>query len=169
MSLNKTTIRLAKADDMPAVHTLVQELAVYERAPEAVSTTPETYIDDAFATDLPWFECHVAERDGELLGIALCCRTYSTWKGRCYYLEDFVVKEPERGQGVGKHLFAAYVTRARELKAERLAWQVLDWNTPAIHFYKRLGAKLDPEWINGRVEGGAAIAALDSQLQDSAL
>ncbi len=154
-----TQIRLATADDMPAVHALIQELAVYERAPEAVITTPETYIADAFETQLPWFECHVAERDGHLLGIALCCRTYSTWKGRCYYLEDFVVKEQERGQGVGQQLFAAYVARARELKAERLAWQVLDWNTPAIRFYKRLGATLDPEWVNGRVEGAAAIDA----------
>ena len=136
---------------MPAVHQLVKELAIYEKAPDAVLTTPEEFVSDGFG-ERPWFDCLVAELDnGKIIGFALFYTNYSTWKGKCLYLEDFIVNEDYRGIGAGKALFEAVVAEAKRRKVRRMDWQVLDWNEPAIRFYKKYGALLDPEWLNGRL------------------
>ena len=147
-------IRPGTPDDLPAALTLIQELAVFERAPDAVVTTVETMTRDGFGVNRV-FEFLVAEApDGQLLGLALYFPTYSTWKGRMLYLEDLIVTEAARGQGLGLALFEAVVTEARRQNARRVRWQVLDWNAPAIRFYERLGAHLDPEWLNCTLELG---------------
>ena len=143
-------IRPAKKSDMPAVHALVKELAVYEKAPDEVATTPQEFMEDGFG-ERPWFDCIVAElHDGAIIGFALFFTNYSTWKGKCLYLEDFIVTEQYRGIGAGKALFEAVVEEAKRRKVRRMDWQVLDWNEPAINFYEKMGATLDPEWVNGR-------------------
>ncbi len=146
-------IRSGTPADLPATLALIQELAIYERAPDAVVTTIESMTRDGFGADRV-FEFLVAEdlATEKLLGLALYFPAYSTWKGRMLYLEDLVVTEAARGRGVGLQLFEAVVTEARRQGAQRLRWQVLDWNEPAIRFYKRLEAQLDPEWLNGTLE-----------------
>jgi GNAT superfamily N-acetyltransferase len=144
-------IRKATAADMPAVHALVRELALYEKAPEQVATTPEEFVADGFG-ERPWFDCLVAElENGAIIGFALFYTNYSTWKGKCLYLEDFIVSEAWRGVGAGKALFEAVVAEARARGVRRMDWQVLEWNEPAIRFYERYNATLDPEWLNGRL------------------
>jgi GNAT superfamily N-acetyltransferase len=144
------TIRKAVAEDMPAVHGLVCELAAYERAPEQVKTSAEEFVRDGFG-DRAWFDCLVAVLpNGQIIGFALFYTNYSTWKGKCLYLEDFIVSEEFRGIGAGKALFEAVVEEAKRRKVRRMDWQVLEWNEPAIHFYKKYDAILDPEWLNGR-------------------
>lgn len=152
-----THIRPGTPADLPAVLALIQELAIFERAPDAVVTTVETMMRDGFGPARV-FGFLVAEAPaGELLGLALYFPAYSTWKGRMLYLEDLIVTEAARGQGLGQQLFAAVVAEARRQGARRVRWQVLDWNTPAIRFYERLGAHLDPEWINGTLELGELV------------
>jgi GNAT superfamily N-acetyltransferase len=150
MSVLSHHIRAGVPADLPAVLALIQELAVYERAPDAVVTTVESMTRDGFGADRV-FEFLVAEdtASGALLGLALYFPAYSTWKGRMVYLEDLVVTEAARGRGIGQHLIDAVIAEARRQGAQRLRWQVLDWNDPAIRFYQRLGAHLDPEWLNG--------------------
>ena len=148
-------IRPGTAADLPAALALIQELAVYERAPDAVVTTVESMTADGFGPNR-LFEFVVAEAvvppetgAAPLLGLALYFPAYSTWKGRRLYLEDLVVTEAARGQGIGRLLFEAVLAEARRQGATGLRWQVLDWNEPAIGFYQRYGAQLDPEWLNG--------------------
>jgi GNAT superfamily N-acetyltransferase len=143
-------IRMARQEDMTAVHALIKELAVYEKAEQEVVTTVESMIEDGFGPQ-PLFECLVAEMEEKIVGIALYYWRYSTWKGRCLYLEDFVVREEQRGHGIGKALFEQLYSIAEQHGAALITWQVLDWNEPAIRFYKRLGAELDPEWLNGKL------------------
>lgn len=143
-------IRKAEKEDMAEVHALIRELAVYEKAEQEVETTVESMIEDGFGSD-PLFSCLVAEIEGKIEGIALYYWRYSTWKGRCLYLEDFVVREEQRGKGLGIALFEHLFRIARDQRAALITWQVLDWNEPAIRFYKRLGAELDPEWLNGKL------------------
>ncbi len=153
MPTSVALIRPGTPADLPAALALIQELAIYERAPDAVVTTVETMTRDGFGPNRV-FEFLVAEQqaDGALLGIALYFPAYSTWKGRMLYLEDLVVTEAARGQGIGQLLFDAVVAEARRQGACRLRWQVLDWNAPAIRFYERQAAALDPEWLNGTLE-----------------
>lgn len=154
MPLPGPRIRPGISADLPAVLTLIQELAIYERAPDAVVTTIESMTHDGFGPARV-FEFLVAEAaDGALLGLALYFPAYSTWKGRMLYLEDLIVTEDARGQGLGLLLFDGVVAEARRQGAQRIRWQVLDWNAPAIRFYERLGAHLDPEWVNGTLELG---------------
>ncbi|MBC7447409.1 MAG: GNAT family N-acetyltransferase [Hymenobacteraceae bacterium] len=150
MTAAAARIRPGTPADLPAVLALIQELAIYERAPDAVVTTVESMTRDGFGPTRV-FEFLVAEEaeTGGLLGLALYFPAYSTWKGRMLYLEDLVVTEAARGQGLGLRLFEAVVAEARRQGARRVRWQVLDWNAPAIRFYERLGAHLDPEWLNG--------------------
>ena len=143
-------IRKARKEDIPRVHALIRELAVYEKAEGEVETTVESMVEDGFGAQ-PLYECIVAEIHGTIEGIALYYWRYSTWKGRCLYLEDFVVREAQRGKGIGKALFESLYRIAEDQGAALITWQVLDWNEPAIRFYKRLGAELDPEWLNGRL------------------
>ena len=133
--------------DLKVVLDLIQELANYEKASNEVQNSVERMEEDGFGKD-PIFKFFVVEKNGEIVGTAIYYFRYSTWKGRCLYLEDLVVKASQRGLGVGKLLFDAIVDTAKTTGCKVLTWQVLDWNEPAIRFYKRLNAHLDEEWIN---------------------
>jgi len=150
--------------DLPQVYNLIQELAEYEKAPQEVTNTLADMEADGFG-EQPIFEFFVAEAEGKVIGICLYYTAYSTWKGRMLFLEDLVVTEAYRRYGVGKNLFDAFARRAQELGAKRLKWQVLDWNEPAIAFYKKLKANLDAEWINCNMSE-AEIAAYVNQIKD---
>ena len=143
-------IRPGTAADLPQVLTLIQELAAFEREPDAVETTLESMQQDGFG-ERPVFEFFVAEDDQKIVGLALYFYSYSTWKGKCIYLEDLIVTEAYRGRGLGRRLLDRVVTKAKEENAKRVVWQVLDWNTPAIAFYESLGAARLPEWITCRL------------------
>jgi GNAT superfamily N-acetyltransferase len=147
---NPLTVRLANESDMTAVHSLIVELAIYERAEDQVDTTVNQLIEDGFGPNRI-FELFVAEWKGQLVGMALWYTKYSTWKGKCGYLEDLVVRDSHRGKGIGRALFEAVAHACAERQFGRMEWQVLDWNDPAIGFYKKLGAQLDPEWLNGKL------------------
>ena len=144
------TIRKGTPEDVPQVFELVQELALYERAPEQVTNTPEMMLNDGFGLE-PIFGLFVAEVDGKIVGISLYYYRYSTWKGKRLYLEDLIVTESMRGHGLGKMLLDTTVQEAKDTHCTGVMWQVLDWNEPAINFYKKKNAVLDPEWINGRL------------------
>jgi len=149
--MSTITIRRGTEADLTRVHELIVELAVYERAPEEVTNTLADMRRDGFGP-APIFDFFVAEAPAPgILGIALFYTAYSTWKGRMLFLEDLVVTEAARGTGIGKLLFDAVVAEARRTGANRMKWQVLTWNEPAIGFYKRVGANLDPEWLNGNL------------------
>ena len=152
---NNIIIRLAKEADMPAIHALVHELAVYERAPEAHTATVEDYLRD-FKAGI--FESHVAVnmdkslgKQGEIVGMIFYYMAYSTWKGRMLYLEDFVVTENYRQYGVGQMLFETFLEIAREKECRLVKWQVLDWNEPAIKFYRKNEAIIEDDWYNGKI------------------
>jgi GNAT superfamily N-acetyltransferase len=141
-------IRKGKITDMVAVHNLVIELAVYENAGDAVSTSVKDY-EDAFTEGI--FEVLVAEQQEEVIGMMLYYMTYSTWKGKMIYLEDFVVREDYRRFGVGQLLFDAFITESRKKEAALVKWQVLDWNEPALAFYRKNKAIIEKEWFNCKV------------------
>ena len=142
-------VRKGRVEDCKAALALIQELAEYEKAPEEVELSLEELVHDGFGEN-PIYELLVAEKEGEIIGIALYYEKYSTWKGRCTYLEDLIVTEKYRGIGAGKALFEGVMKAAKEKNSGRMEWQVLDWNTPSIDFYKTYGAELDEEWINGK-------------------
>ncbi|MDN5212629.1 GNAT family N-acetyltransferase [Fulvivirgaceae bacterium BMA12] len=143
-------IRKGVKEDLPQVLDLIQELANYEKAPDEVDNTLEKMEEDGFG-DSPVFGLYVAEVEGKIVGISIYYYRYSTWKGKCLYLEDLVVKESYRGSGIGKKLFDVTVAVALETNCQLLNWQVLDWNEPAINFYKKLDTQFDGEWINCRL------------------
>lgn len=145
-------IRKAIKEDVPLLLNLVRELAFYENAPNEVEVSVNEMIEAGFGPD-PVFEALVAESgDLGIIGMAIYYTGYSTWKGKTLYLEDFLVTESYRRNGVGKLLFDAVIQTAKERKVRRMDWQVLEWNTPAIEFYKKYNAVLDEEWINGRLK-----------------
>ncbi len=149
---NNLVLRRGVESDLPQVLGLIRELAVYERAPEAVTNTLAAMQRDGFGP-APIFSFFVLEDDAaEIVGLALFYTAYSTWKGRMLYLEDLVVTEAARRGGFGRLLFDAVVAEARATGAVRLKWQVLDWNEPAIGFYKKLGATIESEWLNGNLD-----------------
>ncbi|MFN0200620.1 MAG: N-acetyltransferase family protein [Bacteroidia bacterium] len=149
--MNNITIRKATPEDMPQVWQLIYELALYEKAPEQVITTPAQMVRDGFG-EKPLFECLVAEDEAKnVLGITLYYFAYSTWKGKMLYLDDFIVTENARGTGIGKLLFDALTQIAKEQNAKQMRWHVLDWNTPAIRFYEKINASLDEEWIQCKI------------------
>ena len=138
--------------DLPQVLGLIQELAEYEKAPEAVTNTLAAMQRDGFGPQ-PIFGFFVLESAAaEIIGLALYYTAYSTWKGRMLYLEDLVVTEAARRGGWGRLLFDAVVAEARATGAVRMKWQVLDWNEPAIGFYQKLGATIESEWLNGNLD-----------------
>ncbi len=143
-------IRKGTKADLKAAHDLIVELAVYENAPNEVETTVESMAQDGFGENSV-FDFFVAEDQGKIVGLALYYFRYSTWKGKSIYLEDLVVNEQSRGKGFGKQLLEAIVHEAKKLNCNQVCWQVLDWNEPAINFYKSLNATLDGEWINCRL------------------
>lgn len=142
-------IRTATPKDVSYIFDLIKELALYEKAPEQVTNTSENLHYDLF--EAPICEAIVAEENEEILGFALYYTSYSTWKGRCLYLEDFYVKEKSRKRGIGKLLFDEVVQIAKAKKVKRMDWQVLEWNEPGLQFYKKENATLDSEWVNGRL------------------
>lgn len=137
-------------EDLPKVLELIKELATYEKAPLEVENTVEEMIQDGF-TDQPVFYLLTAKIDGAIRGIAIYYIKYSTWKGKCIFLEDIIVTEKFRGHGIGAKLFEAVIAVSKDMKVRRMEWQVLDWNEPAIRFYKKYNANLDPEWLNGKL------------------
>jgi GNAT superfamily N-acetyltransferase len=140
-------VRRGKPDDIPAVHALVRELAEYEKAPDAVTNTIERMTEDAFGKN-PVYFLLVAEMNGEIAGMAIYFVKYSTWKGKGIYLDDIVVSEKYRRQGIGKKLFDAVIGEAARMDAHTMHWQVLDWNTPAIEFYKKYHCSFENDWID---------------------
>jgi len=140
-------IRKGTKTDLTAVLNLVKELAIYEKAPHEVTVTLSDMERDGFGEN-PIFSFFVAETDGKVVGIALYYIKYSTWKGKCVFLEDIIVTEAYRQYGIGKKLFDEIVKVAKSMNVKRLEWQVLEWNEPAIKFYKKLNAHFDEEWIN---------------------
>ncbi len=144
------TLRDGTKEDLPEVLELIKELALYERAPEQVTISLQQLEEDGYGTH-PLYWVILAEEEGRIVGMSLYYIRYSTWKGKCLYLEDIIVKEADRGKGAGKMLFDATITAARDMDAKLMVWQVLDWNTPSIEFYEKYGAELDGEWINGKL------------------
>ncbi|MFT3936382.1 MAG: GNAT family N-acetyltransferase [Chitinophagaceae bacterium] len=141
-------VRKVTKEDCPRLLELINELAVYEKAPQEVTVTLDHFIESGFATNPVWW-AFAAEVDGKVEGFALYYVRYSTWKGQRMYLEDIIVTEKMRGKGLGKLLFEALIAEAKEKKFNGITWQVLDWNEPAINFYKKYyNASMDPEWIN---------------------
>ena len=140
-------IRRAERQDCARLLELVQELATYERAPSEVSVTLEHFIESGFGEKPVWWAL-VAECDEKVVGFALYYIRYSTWKGQAMYLEDILVTNEMRGKGIGKLLFDHLIEEAKEKKFNRIIWQVLDWNEPAINFYKKYNAEIDPGWLN---------------------
>jgi ribosomal protein S18 acetylase RimI-like enzyme len=142
------TIRKAQKEDMGAVHPLIMELAVYEREPNAVIISVDDLIRHGFSEQR--FHCFVAEHEKlGICGMALYYSRYSTWKGPTLHLEDLYVKPEFRRSGLGKELFDKVVDEASEQNAGRMEWTVLEWNEPALNFYKKYNATLDPEWHLG--------------------
>jgi len=143
-------IRKATQNDLPEVLALVKELALYEKAPNEVTITLQELEKDGFG-EHPLFWIILAEVEATIVGMSFYYIRYSTWKGKCLYLEDIIVKETFRGQKVGELLFKETIKIAHEMNAKLLNWQVLDWNEPALNFYKKFNAVLDPTWINGKI------------------
>jgi GNAT superfamily N-acetyltransferase len=154
------TIRAAGADDASLILAFVRELAEYERARDAVKLTEAELVRDGFAGagEGRYYECVIAEEDGEAAGMALFFPVYSTWRGRAMHLEDLFVRPRFRGRGIGKALLTKVAAVAVERGCVLLYWHVLDWNTPAIEFYKTLGAEPLEEWTRMRVGDGALMA-----------
>lgn len=141
-------IRRAKKEDCKAMMELIHELAAYEKAPEEVTVDFDHFVKSGFSENPVWW-AFVAEAAGQVVGFALYYIRYSTWKGQRMYLEDILVNEAWRGKGIGKLLFNELIKETKQKKLSGMVWQVLEWNDPAINFYKKYeGVKLDNEWVN---------------------
>jgi GNAT superfamily N-acetyltransferase len=140
-------VRRAEKGDCPRLLQLVQELAEYERAPNEVTVTLSHFEESGFGKSPVWW-AFVAEVDGIIVGFALYYVRYSTWKGQRMYLEDIIVTNEWRGKGIGKLLMDRLIQEARDRGWNAIIWQVLEWNEPAINFYKKYKANFDPEWVN---------------------
>ncbi len=140
-------IRNAVKADCPAMMDLIRELAIFEKAPEQVTVSLSHFEESGFGEQPVWW-AFVAETDGVIVAMALYYIRYSTWKGQRMYLEDIIVSEAYRGQGVGAALMEALIAEAKAKHFNGMIWQVLDWNEAAIQFYKKYQAHFDPEWIN---------------------
>ena len=136
---------------MPAVLGLIRELAVFENEPEAVVITVDDLQRDGFG-DHPMFQTFVAETNGIIVGVALFYYRYSTWKGRTIHLEDLIVTEKMRGSGIGIALYTAVMQQGQDDQVRRIEWNVLDWNTPAIAFYEKTGARVLKDWLVAQMD-----------------
>ena len=143
--IHNMTIRKGTKDDMRAVLDLIIELAIFEKEPDAVVLTEADLIRDGFSSR-PLFHTFVAEKEGEIVGMALYYYRYSTWKGKTIHLEDLVVKENQRGTGVGLALYHEIINQGKKDNVRRIEWNVLDWNENAIKFYEKSGAKILKDW-----------------------
>jgi GNAT superfamily N-acetyltransferase len=142
------SIRRAVKEDCKRMMELVHELAVYEREPDAVTVTFDHFVESGFGPNPVWW-AYVAELDGKVEGFALWYIRYSTWKGQRLYLEDFLVSEKLRGKGIGKMLFDTLLEECKAKRYSGMVWQVLDWNEPAINFYKKYkGVDISSGWLN---------------------
>lgn len=145
------TIRNGKKEDLPRTLELIKELAEFERAPHEVINTVERMEIDGFGPQ-PIFGFFVAENENGIVGLSLFYWRYSTWKGKRLYLEDIIVTEAERGKNIGQQLFDRTMRHALEENCSGMLWQVLDWNEPAIKFYKKYGSTIVNEWLNCSLE-----------------
>ena len=166
-------IRRGKSEDMVAVLDLIQELAIFEKEPDAVLITVDDLIRDGFG-DTPLFNVFVAEIDSDtrdssqpkqIVGIALYYYRYSTWKGKTIHLEDLVVKEKMRGTGLGYALYSEIIKQGKKDQVRRIEWNVLDWNTPAIDFYEKSGAKVLRDWDSVQMDEAGINDFLENKLK----
>lgn len=151
MTINSVVVREGKKEDLPQVLELIKELATFERALHEVSNTVEQMEKDGFS-EHPIYGIFVAEEGLTIIGISIFYYRYSTWKGKRLYLEDIVVAESKRGMGVGAMLFDRTMQKSLTENCTGMLWQVLEWNTSGIDFYKKYGARLDSEWTNCSLE-----------------
>lgn len=138
-------VRLGEEKDMQSVFNLITELAIFEKEPEAVEITVEDLVRDGFS-DKPKFKVFVAEQENNIIGIALFYERFSTWKGRAIHLEDLIVTKSKQKIGAGKALYSAVLKYAHDNNFNRVAWEVIDWNSNAIDFYKSTGATYLNDW-----------------------
>ena len=138
-------IRKGKPEDMQSVLELIQELAIFEKEPNAVLITVDDLVRDGFG-EKPLFHVFIAEVEKEIVGIALYYYRYSTWKGKTIHLEDLIVKEKMRGTGLGSALYSEIMKQGKKDNVRRIEWNVLDWNTPAVKFYENSGARILDGW-----------------------
>jgi len=157
------TIRKGTEKDVPGMYRLIKELATFERAPNAVINTEENLLKDGFGPN-PSFFVLIAEEDGtkEVIGMALYHHAYSTWKGRIFYLDDLIVTETKRKGGIGRKLLDEVLVHGKNEGVSQIRWHVLDWNTPAIDFYKKMGVEMDEDWITCKMSKEAVTEYLDS-------
>ena len=145
---------------MTAVLQLITELAIFEKEPNAVVVTVDDLVRDGFS-DAPLFHTFIAEADGEIIGMALFYYRFSTWKGRTIHLEDLVVTEKMRGSGVGFALYSEIIRQGHRDGVRRIEWNVLDWNTPAIDFYKKTGATVLEDWLVAQMDENGIAAFVE--------
>ena len=144
------SIRKGVKKDLPQVLDLIKELAEYENAHKEVTITLDELENDGFSHQ-PLFQFFVAEKENELIGLSFYYIRYSTWKGKFLYLEDLIIKEPYRGNGIGALLFEETIKICNSEKYQGMTWQVLDWNSPAINFYKKYNSEISSKWLNGKL------------------
>ena len=144
-------IRPGTRHDLPQILKLIVELAVFEKEPNAVKTTVESMAEDGFGEN-PVFGFLVAADGDKIVGMSLFYDRYSTWRGRCLYLEDLIVTESYRGQGIGKMLLDRTIEKAKTEGYRGMSWQVLEWNEPAINFYKKYNTQFDGKWVNCMID-----------------
>ena len=152
--MDNLIIRKATENDVPVILGLIQELASFEREPDAVAVTEPELLQDGFG-ESPSFSCFVATIESKVVGMALFYPCYSTWKGKSWHLEDLIVTEPYRGKGIGFALLKKFIFFAHNTGVRRIQWVVLDWNPPAINFYEKHGAKALSDWNITQMTAGA--------------
>lgn len=157
-------IRKGFPEDMQSVLDLIKELSVFENEPDAVVISVEDLVRDGFSP-LPLFHVFVAEIESQIVGIALYYYRYSTWKGKTIHLEDLIVKENCRDKGIGFALYSEIIKQGKKDKVRRIEWNVLDWNTPAINFYKNSGAKILDEWRVAQMDEEGIDYFIDNKLK----
>ncbi|MDA7694098.1 GNAT family N-acetyltransferase [Flavobacteriaceae bacterium] len=160
----KAIVRKAKQVDSASILNLIKELALFEKEPESVMLTQTDIEKHGFGSH-PKFECLVAEVDQKVVGMALYYPRFSTWKGPTFHLEDLIVSEQFKGNGIGTQLYSAFIQQSYGAGVERIEWNVLDWNTPAVEFYKKSGAEVLADWRTVQMHRPAMEKYLESFTQ----